>query len=93
MNPANMEGEGIASTETDDLEGMSFRSQHVLWKASLVGVVPTPIPNGVQNELAKGLEGLGDPLVCEKSRVDEFVQMKEKLDRLLEEVNADKIEM
>lgn len=40
---ANVEGEGIVSTETYDLEKMKSGSQQVLTKASLVGVLPTKV--------------------------------------------------
>lgn len=53
------EGEGSASTETDDLETMLSSLQPVLAQESLVGKLPTRIPSVVQYELAPGLGSAG----------------------------------
>lgn len=64
-NWKNVEGEGIASTETDDLEVMPFVLEPVLMQEPLVKRLPPPIPNRVYRGLSKGLKVSSNELVGE----------------------------
>lgn len=78
----------IASTEMDDFEAMPSWLQRVLTQESQVGKLPTPTPNRVHLAMAQGLEELGDVLVGDNTRIDEFERVQEDRDRLPEEVKA-----
>lgn len=42
-NKGNVEGKGIASSGTNDLEAMTSRSEHYIMKVSLLGELATTI--------------------------------------------------
>lgn len=64
----------------------------MLTQNSLLGKLPTLIPNVAHYALAEGLEVWGDAPVGENSRNDKFDRVKEEPDRLLEGEKAYKIE-
>lgn len=60
----------------------------MLTKEFLAGELPTPISNMVHDALSHDLEMLGDVSVDQSSRHEQFEEVKEELDCLLEEVNT-----
>lgn len=91
-NRKNVEGAGIASTKTDDLKTMPTRLQPVPTKESLVSKLPTPISNMFHHALPQSLQVLGQVSVGENSQNDEFDQVKEEREGLLEDMKAYEIE-
>lgn len=85
---ASMEGEGIASTDTNDFKAITSGSQPLLMQESLMGELSTPIPIVVHHAPAQSLEVLRDVSMNKNSRNDQFWRMKNKLDSQLEEANA-----
>lgn len=91
-NRVNVEQGGALSTKTDDVKAMWPGSKPVLMQKSLTRYLPIPITNVVHHALVQGLDLLGDVLVGEKSRNDEFEEVKEEQYRLPEEVILYKVE-
>lgn len=68
----NVEGEGIASRETDTLEAMPPGLQPVVAQQSLSRELPRTIPSMVHQTLAQGLEVLDDVYIDERLLTDDF---------------------
>lgn len=86
-NQANVKEDEVVSSEMSDLDQMPSASQQVLAQESLVGEIPTTIPNVDRQVLTRHLEVMGDMSVGGISRNENVDGLEEKRDRLLEEVS------
>lgn len=76
--PANMQQEGMASTESDDFRTMPTASQPMLTLTTVAGELPVLENNGPHKALAQGFKLVGNVTIGANYPNEEFEGIKRK---------------